>query len=86
MARSEAARTQYGRPHDDQQDDLTNAERALMVPLQGRMDQSRATALPMRSRSGPCCRRGAVVSDFVLSSVVFQGAELVLTPDATTGP
>ncbi|MCY4190882.1 MAG: hypothetical protein OXD42_06100 [Rhodospirillaceae bacterium] len=40
MAWSEATRAQYGRPHDDRQDDLTDAEWALtapLIPTQGRM-------------------------------------------------
>ena len=32
MAWSEATRTQYGRPHDDWQDDLTDAAGALIAP------------------------------------------------------
>ncbi len=46
MAWSEAARAQYSRLHDDGQDDLTDAERALIAPLiptQGRMGRPRAT-------------------------------------------
>ncbi len=46
MAWSEAARAQHGRPHDDRQDDLTDAERALIAPLiptRGRMGRPRAT-------------------------------------------
>ena len=35
MAWSEATRTQYGRPHDDRQDDLTDAAGAL-IPRPGR--------------------------------------------------
>ena len=46
MAWSEAARAQQGRPHDDRQDDPTDAERALIAPLiptRGRMGRPRAT-------------------------------------------
>ncbi len=46
MAWSEAARAQHGRPHDDGQDDLTDAERALTappVPTRGRPGRPRAT-------------------------------------------
>ncbi|MCY4311845.1 MAG: hypothetical protein OXC54_11155 [Rhodospirillaceae bacterium] len=34
MARTEATHAQDGWPHDDQQNDVTDAERALTVPLQ----------------------------------------------------
>ncbi len=46
MAWSEAARAQHGRPHDDGQDDPTDAERALIappVPTRGRPGRPRAT-------------------------------------------
>ncbi len=46
MAWSEATRAQYGRPHDDRQDNLTDAEWALIAPLiptQGRMGRLRRT-------------------------------------------
>ncbi len=46
MAWSEAARAQHGRPHDDGQDDPTDAERALiapLIPIRGRPGRPRAT-------------------------------------------
>ncbi len=46
MAWSEAARAQHGRPHDDGQDDPTDAERALIappLPTRGRPGRPRAT-------------------------------------------
>ncbi|MCY4191666.1 MAG: hypothetical protein OXD42_10170 [Rhodospirillaceae bacterium] len=60
VAWNEATRAQHGRPHDDRQDDLTDAERVLiasLIPTQGRLGRPRGDG--PSTGSGPCCRRGA---------------------------
>ncbi len=75
MAWSEATRTQYGRPHDDRQDDLTDAAGAL-IPARGRMGRPRATG-PRRDPV-PAVVGVPVAAQAALSSAVFHGSELFL--------
>ncbi len=85
MAWSEAARAQHGRPHDDRQYDLTDAERALTAPLiprQGRMGRPRATD-PRRVFDGPCRRRGAGGVSFRPVIRRFPQSGTVSAPAAT---
>ncbi len=81
MAWSEAARAQHGRPHDDGQDDPTDAERALIappVPTRGRMGRPRATDPRTGVRCDPvhAVVGMSVAARSALSSAVFHGPEL----------
>ena len=70
MAWNEATRAQYGRPHDDRQDDLTDAVWAPLIPRQGR---PRATDL--RRDPVPAVVGVPVAAQAALSSAVLHGSE-----------
>ena len=90
MAWSEAARAQHGRPHDDGQDDPTDAEWMVIAPLiprQGRMGRpGRRTLDGCSMRSGPCCRRDVGGGSFrpVIRRLPRSGT--VLTSGGMTRP
>ena len=83
MAWSEATRTQYGRPHDDRQDDLTDAAGALIAPPVPRPGPNGpppgdGPSTGLRCDPVPAVVGVPVATQAALSSAVLHGSELFL--------